>query len=227
MSIAANLASVQARIVAAAKAAGREPSGVQLVAVSKLQPVEAIREAYAAGQRHFGENYVQELAVKQAALADLNDLTWHFIGHLQSRKAKELCDGRIWIHGVDSPAAAQKLNARAAERAVIVPVFLQINIGGEASKSGVAPDEAAKAAGIFSTCPALAWKGLMTIPPPAEGEAARASFRRMRALRDTLSQTYGDSLALSMGMSADFEMAIAEGADYVRVGTAIFGERTP
>lgn len=227
MSIAANLASVQARIAAAARAAAREPSTVQLIAVSKLQPVEAIREAYAAGQRHFGENYVQELTAKQAALADLNDISWHFIGHLQSRKAKELCDGRIWVHGIDSPDAALKLNARAAGRGVIVPVFLQINIGGEESKSGIAPEEAERAAAVFAACPALAWKGLMTIPPQAEGEAARTAFRRMRALRDTLSKTHGASLALSMGMSADFEMAIAEGADYVRVGTAIFGERPP
>lgn len=226
MSIAANLAAVRTRIAGAAQAAGRDAGSVTLVAVSKLQPAAAIREAYAAGQRDFGENYVQELAEKRAALADLTEIRWHFIGHLQSRKARELADGRIVVHGLDSASALAKLAATAEAAGTAVPVFIQVNIGDEQSKSGLAPEAVPAFAAQVAGTPGLAWRGLMTIPPAvADAEAARPYFRRMRALRDTLSASFDRPLALSMGMSGDYEAAISEGADYVRVGTAIFGSR--
>jgi pyridoxal phosphate enzyme (YggS family) len=228
MTIAENLARVQKRIAAAAAQAGRRSEDVHLIAVSKIHPAESIREAYAAGQRHFGENYVQELNEKQEALQELPDIVWHFIGHVQSRKAKDLALPETWIHGVDSASAADKLNARALERELVLPVFLQVNVGDENSKSGVAPDEAVAFAQNLRSRPGLAWRGLMAIPPHSDDAAQqRAYFRRMRELRDTLSKTYDVPLELSMGMSGDFEMAIAEGADWVRIGTAIFGERPP
>lgn len=225
MSIAANLAAVRERLAAAARAAGRDPAGVTLVAVSKLQPAAAIREAYAAGQRDFGENYLQELAAKRAALADLADLRWHFIGHLQSRKARELADGRITVHGLDSASALAKLAANAAAANTAVPVFIQVNIGNEASKSGLVPEAVPAFAAQVAAAAGLDWRGLMTIPPAADAAAVRPYFRRMRTLRDTLSASFGRPLALSMGMSGDYETAISEGADYVRVGTAVFGAR--
>lgn len=225
MSIAANLTAVRGRVAAAARAAQREPAAVTLIAVSKLQPVDAIREAYAAGQRDFGENYVQELAEKRAALIDLPELRWHFIGHLQSRKARELADGRITVHGLDSASALTKLAATAAAANTAVPVFIQVNIGDEESKSGLAPEAVPAFAAQVAGAPGLDWRGLMTIPPAVDADAARPYFRRMRTLRDTLSASFGRPLALSMGMSGDFEAAVNEGADYVRVGTAIFGAR--
>lgn len=225
MSIGANLAAVRARIAAAARAAQREPAAVTLIAVSKLQPAAAIREAYAAGQRDFGENYVQELAEKRAALADLAGIRWHFIGHLQSRKARELADGRITVHGLDSDSALTKLAATAAAAGTAVPVFIQVNIGDEEGKSGLAPEAVPAFAAQVAATRGLDWRGLMTIPPAVDAEAARPYFRRMRALRDTLSTSFGRPLALSMGMSGDYEAAISEGADHVRVGTAIFGTR--
>lgn len=226
MSVAANLAAVRARIAKAAEAAGREAAAVTLVAVSKRQPVEAIREAYAAGQRDFGENYVQELAEKRAALADLAGIRWHFIGHLQSRKARELADGTVVVQGLDSASALAKLSEAGAAAGARVPVFVQVNIGDESSKSGLAVDAVEAFAADVAAAPGLDWRGLMTIPPAVgDAAAARPYFRRMRALRDTLSQRFGRPLALSMGMSGDFEAAVAEGADLVRVGTAVFGER--
>lgn len=225
MSIAERLQAVRARIAEAARTAGREPAEVQLIAVSKLHPPAAIRAAYDAGQRDFGENYVQELQEKQAALADLPEIRWHFIGHLQSRKAREVADGKTWVHGLDSISGVEKLAARAAERDVRIPVLLQVNIGDEASKSGVAPKEAAGYLERILAFPSLSLRGLMTIPPEAGPNEARAAFRRMRELRDTLSNRFGVELGLSMGMSGDFEAAIAEGATWIRVGTAIFGER--
>jgi pyridoxal phosphate enzyme (YggS family) len=225
MSIHERLHGIRGRIAAAAAAAGRAPAEITLIAVSKKQPAGAIREAYAAGQRDFGENYVQELAEKQAELADLPEIRWHFIGHLQSRKAREVADGKTWIHGLDSAGAIDKLAARAAERGTTAPVMLQVNIGGEASKAGITPGAAADYVERIRGLPSLALQGLMTIPPDDTPTAARAYFRRMRELRDTLTQRFGIPLGLSMGMSGDFEEAIAEGATWVRVGTAIFGER--
>ncbi len=194
------------------------PAGVTLVAVSKTQPPEAIREAYAAGQRDFGENYAQEWRAKADALADLPDLRWHFIGGLQTNKVKYLA-GRVHaVHTVDRPELARELSKRCAARAAQVRVFLEVNVGGEASKEGCAPAEVPALAAAVRALPALELVGLMCIPP-AEGDP-RPHFRLLRRLRDELGLA-----ALSMGMSGDWQAAVEEGSTLVRIGTAIFGAR--
>jgi PLP dependent protein len=202
--------------------------GVTLVAVSKTQPPEAIREAYAAGQRDFGENYAQEWRDKAAALADLPDLVWHFIGGLQTNKVKYLVAGdaaaprAAWVHTVDRLALAEELSKRSARRGATTRVLLEVNVAGEAAKSGCAPGEVPALADAVAALPALELRGLMCIPP-AEGDP-RPHFQRLRALRDGLDRALPD---LSMGMSGDYEAAIEEGATIVRVGTAVFGSRPP
>ncbi len=226
MNTAERLEAIRHRMATAATAAGRDPADVHLIAVSKRQPVEAIREAYMAGQRHFGENYLQELAGKQEALADLDDITWHFIGHVQSRKANELSRRRAWVHGVDSESSIRRLQAAADARQAKLDVFLQINIAGEASKSGASVAEATRLGTLLHDSQGLAWRGLMTIPPEGSPKETRHWFRELRLLRDRLAGEFHVALPdLSMGMSGDFETAIAEGATWVRVGTAIFGQR--
>ncbi len=210
MSIAENLARVRAGL----------PPAVTLVAVSKTQPAAALREAYAAGQRDFGENYAQEWREKADALADLPDLVWHFIGSLQTNKVKVLAGRVAFVHTVDRVALAQEISRRWAARGATARVFLEVNVGGEASKSGCAPGEVEALAAAARGLPALEVVGLMCIPPP--GEDPRPRFRELRALRDRLGLT-----GLSMGMSGDYREAVAEGATVVRVGTAIFGERPP
>lgn len=214
---------VSAKIAAAAERAGREPSSVTLIAVSKTHPYEAIAQVAAAGARDFGENYVQELVDKQRQPgAEL--LRWHYIGHLQRNKAKLIAGKVALIHAVDSVALGAELARRTAAPQ---PVLAAVNLGGEASKSGT--DEA----GAEALCTGLAalaslrLVGLMTMPPPAEDpEAVRPVFRALAALRTRLEQRLGAALPyLSMGMSGDYEVAISEGATHVRVGTAIFGER--
>jgi pyridoxal phosphate enzyme (YggS family) len=196
------------------------PAGVTLIAVSKTQPAEAIREAYAAGQRHFGENYAQEWREKAEALADLPELTWHFIGSLQTNKVKYLV-GRVgWVHTVDRPELARELSRRCAAAGATVKVLLEVNVGGEAQKGGCAPGDAEALAALVRTLPALELRGLTCIPPPEDDP--RPHFRALRALRDELGLQ-----ELSMGMSADWPVAVEEGATFVRVGTAIFGERAP
>jgi pyridoxal phosphate enzyme (YggS family) len=222
-----NLAEVRARIEHAASDARRDPHGVALLAVSKTFPAESVRGAFAAGQRAFGENYVQEALDKMTALADLGpQLDWHFIGPLQSNKTKPVAEHFDWVHSVDRLKIAQRLSdQRPAERGVL-NVCLQVNVSGEASKSGIAPDEAATLARQIAALPGLRLRGLMSIPEPAgDLDAQRAPHRRLRELFDTLN---ADGLALdtlSMGMSADLEAAILEGATIVRVGSAIFGAR--
>lgn len=208
MSLADRLAALRARI----------PAGVTLVAVSKTQPPEAIREAYAAGQRHFGENYAQEWRDKAAALADLPDLVWHFIGGLQTNKAKYLAGKVAWVHTVDRPELARELSRRCAAAGATVKVLLEVNLGGEAQKGGCAPAEAPALAALVRGLPALELCGLTCIPPPEDDP--RPHFRALRALRDQLGLR-----ELSMGMSADWPVAVEEGATFIRVGTAIFGER--
>jgi PLP dependent protein len=209
VSVAENLARLRADV----------PAHVTLVAVSKKQPPEAIREAYAAGQRHFGENYAQEWRAKADALADLPELVWHFIGALQTNKAKYLA-GRVgFVHTVDREELARELAKRWAARGEVLRVFLEVNVAGEGSKSGCRPEDAPALAAAVRSLPALALEGLMCIPPP--GEDPRPHFRRLRALRDALGVR-----ELSMGMSGDFREAIAEGATFVRVGTAVFGARS-
>jgi pyridoxal phosphate enzyme (YggS family) len=194
------------------------PAGATLVAVSKTQPVEAIREAYAAGQRDFGENYAQEWREKADGLADLPDLRWHFIGALQTNKVKYLA-GRVHaIHTVDRPELARELSRRFGQKGAVARVLLEVNTGGEASKAGCAPEDAPRLADDVRALPAVDLVGLMTIPPADEDPRPR--FRLLRELRDRLGLR-----ELSMGMSADWRIALEEGATIVRIGTAIFGER--
>ena len=194
------------------------PAGVTLVAVSKTQPAKAIREAYAAGQRDFGENYAQEWRDKADALADLADLRWHFIGGLQTNKVKYLAGRVAAIHTVDRVELAREISKRFAAKGAVARVYLEVNVGGEASKSGCAPDEVPALAAAVRGLPAIEVVGLMAIPPPEDDP--RPHFRTLRALRDRLGLA-----GLSIGMSADWRVAVEEGSTCVRVGTAIFGER--
>ncbi len=226
MSIASNLATVLDRIRQAERAAGRPEGSARLLAVSKLHPPEAIREAYAAGQRDFGENYPQELASKAEALADLPGLRLHLIGHLQSNKAKLAARFAASVHTVDSPHLAAELGKRVADRRSPLPVLIEVNIGGEAQKHGCSPDQLGLVIEAIQAQPSLRLRGLMTVPPHTEDpEGARPFFRQLRALRDR----HGIDLLpeLSMGMSHDLEVAVSEGATLVRIGTALFGERPP
>ena len=231
MSIADNLALVRERVAAAATRAKRDPSSVALMAVSKTFPAPAVREAYAAGQRLFGENRVQEFAGKHAEVQSLPDLEFHLIGHLQSNKAVKAAELFTAVDSVDSLRLAERLNEAAAKLNKTLPVLIEINVGGEQQKAGVAPnsDELEQ---ILSAAPRLAnlsFRGTMTIPPFTEDpEQARPYFARLRQLRDELAKRHLQSVSfdvLSMGMSHDFEIAIEEGSTCVRVGTAIFGVR--
>lgn len=236
--IAANLQAVTERIRHAAEAAGRDQREVTLLAVSKTWPAAAVREAQAAGQRAFGENYVQEGVPKVAELASKlaklgtesgahagPALVWHFIGPIQSNKTVAIAASFDWVHTVDRLKIAQRLSA-AREGKPPLDVCVQVNVSFEASKSGVAPEAAAELAHAITRLPNLRLRGLMSIPEPAEGmEAQRRPFRRLRELKDNLAAQGLELDTLSMGMSQDLEAAIAEGATIVRVGTAIFGSR--
>ena len=221
--IAERLEIVRARIGAAAYKAGRDASSIRLVLASKTQPAEAIRAAWDAGARDFGENYVQEAIVKRAELADLAGIRWHLIGHLQTNKARIAASSFALIHSVDSVHITEAL-AR-AQPSPHVHALVEVNLGGESSKSGVARDGVA--AILDAARGKLEIDGLMTIPPPTpKAEAARPYFARMRELRDVLAMQSGYALSeLSMGMTDDFEVAIEEGATIVRVGRAVFAER--
>ena len=194
------------------------PEGVTLVAVSKTQPAEAVREAYAAGQRDFGENYAQEWREKADALADLPDLRWHFIGGLQTNKVKYLAGRVAAIHTLDRIELAREISKRFAAKGAVARVFLEVNAGGEATKSGCAPSDAPALAQAVRSLPAVTLAGLMCIPPPQDDP--RPHFRALRALRERLGLA-----ELSMGMSADWRVAIEGGSTCVRIGAAIFGER--
>lgn len=222
--VASNLASVRARIAAACARCGRG-ADVRLVAVSKTKPSSAIRAAYGAGQRLFGENYAQELVDKSAELAELRDVEWHFIGHLQTNKAKVVAERATMVHAVDSARLALELGRRASGRARPLDVLIEVNVGGEASKSGVDPSSVEALVAAIERIDALRLRGLMSIPPPSDSpENSRPFHRALRALRDRLGG--GARLPeLSMGMTEDLEIAIEEGATLVRVGTAIFGAR--
>ena len=226
--IAQHLAAVRERIAAATREAGRAPADVTLLAVSKTFAADAIRDAHAAGQRTFGENYVQEAIDKIAALADLRaQLEWHFIGPLQSNKTRPVAEHFDWVHSVDRLKIAQRLSDQRPAGTAPLNVCVQVNVSGEATKSGVAPEQLAELAREIARLPNLRLRGLMSIPEPAADLAAqRAPHRRLRELFDALK---ADGLALdtlSMGMSADLDAAILEGATIVRVGTAIFGARS-
>lgn len=228
MSVAEGLASVRDRIARAATAASREPSAVRLVAVSKTKPAAAIREAYAAGQRDFGENYAQELTQKAAELADLVDLRWHYIGHLQSNKARAIAKVAHYVHTVDSVSLAKELGKRAAKEGSgaereRLPVLVEVNVGAEPQKHGATAADLRDVLAAVDAEPSLVLRGLMTMPP-IDREAARRVFEALGSLRN-LHGGRARLPELSMGMSDDLEVAIACGATLVRVGTAIFGSR--
>lgn len=231
MSIANNIAEVRERIAAAANRAGRRPEEVALMAVSKTFPAQAIREAYNAGQRLFGENRVQEFADKSGALRDLIGTEWHLIGHLQSNKAAKAAELFAAVDSLDSLRLAEKLSAAAQKANKRLPVLIEINVGGEVAKSGIAlrSEELEELLTAAPRLEALEFRGLMTIPPFTEDpQQARPYFRKLRELRDQIADRHLPGLSLellSMGMSHDFEVAIEEGSTCVRVGTAIFGQR--
>ena len=215
------LSSVRARVAAACERTGRAPDSVCLVAVSKRHPAERIREAYEAGQRDFGENYVQEMVDKAAALADLDGIRWHLIGHLQRNKARSVVPLGAIVQCLDSARLADEIEKRASAASVRAEVFVQVNVGGETQKSGCTVDDAPALASHLASLPSVHLRGLMTVPPASEDpEGARTHFARLRALGQNLGLS-----ELSMGMSHDLEVAIEEGATVVRVGTAIFGPR--
>ncbi len=231
MSIAENIALIRERIAGAACRAGRDPTDITLMGVSKTFPAEAVREAYTAGIRVFGENRVQEFSGKSWDLHDLRGAEWHLIGHLQTNKAAKAAELFTAIDSLDSVKLAEKLNATAERMRKTLPVLIEINIGGEEAKSGIAP-ESAELDNILRAAPQwknLMIRGLMTVPPYAnDPDAARPYFRQLREIRDKLAARRLPAAALdvlSMGMSHDFEVAIEEGSTCVRVGTAIFGGR--
>jgi PLP dependent protein len=232
MPITENVAVVRERIARAVKRAGRRTEDIALMAVSKTNPPENIRAAYDAGLRLFGENRVQEFAGKAEALRDLHDAEWHMIGHLQTNKTARTAELFHAVDSVDSLKLAEKLDAAARNLGRKLNVLVEINVGGETAKSGVAPDSQ-DLEELLSAAPrleALRFRGLMTVPPFADDpERARPYFRKLRELRDTIAARNLSAVSmdqLSMGMSHDFETAIEEGSTCVRVGTAIFGERT-
>lgn len=231
MSVAENVEQIQHRIRSAAQRAGRNAADISLMAVTKTVAAERIREAYAAGLRLFGENRVQEFADKAGPLRDLHGADWHMIGHLQTNKAGKAAELFSSVDSVDSLRLAQKLNAAAEAAGKKLGVLLEINIGGEHAKSGIDPQstELEELLGAAAELDHLQICGLMTVPPFSENaEDARPYFRRLRELRDQLSENKlaGVSLrSLSMGMSHDFEVAIEEGSTCVRIGTALFGSR--
>jgi len=220
--IAENIAKVGARIREAAQASQRDFASIGLLAVSKTKPAVAIREAYAAGLRDFGENYLQEALEKQAELADL-PLVWHFIGPIQSNKTKPIAEHFAWVHSVDRLKIAERLSAQRPAQLPPLNICLQVNVSGEASKSGCAPEDLPALAAAVAQLPRLKLRGLMAIPEPSEDSLAQhAAFARLRTLSEGLNLELD---SLSMGMSHDLEAAIAEGATWVRIGTALFGSR--
>jgi pyridoxal phosphate enzyme (YggS family) len=231
MTIIDNLSAVHDRIARAAQRAGRNADDIALMAVSKTQPASKIIEAYEAGQRLFGENRVQEFSEKVGALASLRDANFHMIGHLQSNKAPKAAEVFHAIDSLDSAKLAERLNAAAEKLGKTLDVLIEINVGGEEAKSGLAPNSS-ELERIFAG--ALAWthlrvRGLMTVPPFTDDpEGARPYFRQLRELRERIAARNLPALTLdvlSMGMSHDFEVAIEEGSTCVRIGTAIFGDR--
>lgn len=225
MSVAARLDEVRARIAAAARAAGRAPEDITLIAVSKFHPASAIALATAAGATAFGENYVQELLEKQAALAT-TPVAWHFIGRLQRNKVRMLAGKVALIHAVDSLDLATEISKRALAAGAPQPILLAVNAAGEASKGGVPAAELPALLAATAALPGVRVDGLMTMPPPSDTPgASRPYFAALRAQRDQLATPARPLPVLSMGMSDDLGEAIAEGATHVRIGTAIFGPR--
>lgn len=226
MSLTENLAAIQQRIHAACDRAGRKPESVTLLAVTKTHPPETIREAVAAGLLYFGENKVQEAKAKIPHCP--GRARWHFIGHLQSNKCRDAVELFEMIESVDSLSLAQEINKRAEQAAKTMPVLLEVNVAGEGSKFGYAPDQLLAEFTALNALPRLEIHGLMAVPPyTPQPETARPHFRRLRELKARCEQMLGAPLPqLSMGMSGDFEVAIEEGSTIIRIGTALFGPRT-
>ena len=223
--IADNLQAVQARISDAAALAGRSPESIRLLAVSKTWPLASVIDAADAGQRAFGENYVQEGIDKLTAIIGRN-LEWHFIGPMQSNKSRPVAEHFDWVHSVDRLKIAQRLSEQRPVYLAPLQVCVQINVSGESSKSGCAPDEALALCQAVAALPSLHLRGLMAVPEPTDDPAGqRAQFRRVREIFEHIRAAGLPLDTLSMGMSHDLEAAIAEGATIVRIGTAIFGER--
>ena len=224
--IGVNLQAVRQRIATAARACGRDPASICLIAVSKTFAADAVAAVYDHAQRAFGENYIQEAVAKIAALPH-PDLEWHFIGPIQSNKARLIAENFAWVHGVDRAKVAERLAAARPAGLAPLQICIQVNIGGEDTKSGVAPAVAFDLARAVSALPRLRLRGLMAIPPASSDPAQqRRHFAALRELKERLTSSGIALDTLSMGMSADLEAAIAEGATLVRVGTAIFGNRT-
>jgi len=225
--IGANLQAVLQRIAGAAAAAGRDSHSIQLLAVSKTWPAQAIAEAFAAGQRAFGESHEQEASRKLSELAHL-PIEWHFIGPIQSNKTRPIAERFAWVHSVDREKIARRLSDQRPPGLAPLMVCVQVNVSGEASKSGVEPGATLALARIVAELPRLRLRGLMAVPAPAPDiETQRAQFRRLRLLYDEIKAAGITLDTLSMGMSDDLEAAVMEGATIVRVVTAIFGRRAP
>ncbi|MGM0984806.1 MAG: YggS family pyridoxal phosphate-dependent enzyme [Pseudomonadota bacterium] len=223
-----SLAAARTRLAEALNVADRPTDAARLLAVSKTKPAAMIREAWHLGQREFGENYVQEALDKQAELTELDPIVWHFIGPLQSNKTREVAEHFSWVHSVDREKIARRLNDQRPEALGPLNICLQVNISDEASKSGVSLEALPALAEAMMAMPALRLRGLMAIPAPAEGlNAQRVPFARLREALERLREGFPEAPldTLSMGMSADLEAAVLEGATLVRLGTAIFGER--
>ncbi|MDB5774871.1 MAG: hypothetical protein JWP38_1004 [Herbaspirillum sp.] len=228
--IASNLQVVRRQIADAAHSASRRPEEIRLLAVSKTFGADAVLDAWRAGQYAFGENYLQEALAKMAAVAAAQAdaiLEWHFIGPIQSNKTRQIAENFAWVHSVEREKVARRLSEQRPAHLPPLNICLQVNVSGEASKSGAAPDEVASIARAIAVLPGIRLRGLMAIPAPADDPARqRSAYRPLRALFDTLNAEGMALDTLSMGMSADLAAAIAEGATVVRIGSAIFGGRT-
>ncbi len=227
MSVAQNLRTLRERIAQAARRFGREPEAIRLLAVSKTKPVAAIREALAEGQQEFGENYLQDALPKIEAFSDRSDLSWHFIGGLQSNKTRQVAENFAWVQSLDNPRHARRLNDQRPEGQPPLQVCVQVNLSRESRKSGVPPEDCAALAEQVAALPRLQLRGLMAIPAPGGDFSEQCTvFRQLRELYQFLRQERGLALdTLSMGMTDDLEAAIAEGSTLLRIGTAIFGAR--
>ena len=231
ISISRNLKNITEAIHEAARRSGRNPNEIQLVAATKTVAVDRMREAHTVGVQIFGENRLQEAQKKQEALSNITDVSWHFIGQVQRRKIKEVVGKFDVIHSVETLAQANAMNDRARDLGIVQDVLLQVNVSGETSKGGYTVPDLMKVLPELDILEHLHVKGLMTIPPLAENtESARPYFRRLRELADTIKQVSYQRIGmddLSMGMSQDYRIAVEEGATLVRVGTALFGVRSP
>ncbi|WNC67759.1 YggS family pyridoxal phosphate-dependent enzyme [Thalassotalea nanhaiensis] len=225
INIADNLKAIHQDIINASNNANRSSVAVSLLAVSKTKPVSLIQQAYDAGQRHFGENYVQETVEKVQQLAHLTDITWHFIGPIQSNKTRQIAENVDWAHSIDRIKTAKRLNEQRDSNIIPLNVCLQVNISGEESKSGAKISEVTELAEFINNCPNLALRGLMAIPAKGDDEVTKQSFIKMQTLFNQLQHQYPSVDTLSMGMSNDMTIAIDCGSTMIRVGTAIFGAR--